>query len=149
MEALTSFCEGDFMKEIQVVGAAIRDGDRILAAQRSSSMKLPLKWEFVGGKIEKGETHQQALKREVMEELGAVIEVKDYIATGFSEMGETRITLHVYAAILLEGIPIAKEHAQLRWIEINKLNELDWAEADIPASENLIRLHNKKAISEQ
>jgi 8-oxo-dGTP diphosphatase len=105
------------MQEIQVVGAAIIDGNRVLAAQRSADMSTPLKWEFAGGKVEEGETHQQALKRELREELGVNVEVIGHIASGNSISGERKYLLHVYEARLLEGVPLSKEHAQLSgWI---------------------------------
>ena len=127
------------IKEIHVVGAAIKDGNRILAARRSSRMKSPLKWEFVGGKVESGETHQQALKREVQEELGVGIDVKGFVAEGCSEDGERKIVLHIYEAVIIEGEPAATEHDEIRWVDIRDLNELEWAEADIPACRELVK----------
>ncbi len=126
------------MREIHVVGAAISDGNKILAAQRSEKMKSPLKWEFVGGKVEKNETHRQALQREVYEELGVNIKVNGHIATGTSEADGDKIILHVYGAELVDGCLKPSEHAQVKWVDINNLMELDWAEADIPACEKLI-----------
>lgn len=125
------------MQEIHVVGAAIRKGNKILVAQRSAHMNSPLKWEFVGGKVEQGETHQQALEREVNEELGVKIKVHGHIAAGQSDVKDKRIILHVYEAELLDGEPVAREHSQLQWVETGQLRMLDWAEADIPAVETL------------
>jgi 8-oxo-dGTP diphosphatase len=127
------------MQEIQVVGAAIIDGNRVLAAQRSADMSTPLKWEFAGGKVEEGETHQQALKRELREELGVSVEVMGHIASGSSISGERKYLLHVYEARLLEGVPVSNEHAQLMWVDIGNIMELDWAEADLPACRELVR----------
>ncbi|NLD46989.1 MAG: (deoxy)nucleoside triphosphate pyrophosphohydrolase [Clostridiaceae bacterium] len=128
------------MKEIHVVGAAITDGNLVLAAQRSDKMKLPLKWEFPGGKIEKNETHQQALMREIYEELGVRIRVDDFLADGYSIMEDKKIILFVYNASIVEGIPKAKEHTQLKWVEIDKILELDWAEADYPVCKELLKI---------
>ena len=127
------------MDEIHVVGAAIRSGDRVMAAQRSAHMNSALKWEFPGGKIEKGESHQEALCREIQEELGLVVEVKEYIATGYSEVDGRRILLYIYEAEIKEGQLVLKEHAQVKWVEISRIMELDWAEADVPACEELQR----------
>lgn len=127
------------MDEIHVVGAAIINGTMVLAAQRSSKMNSPLKWEFVGGKVEKGETHKQALEREVYEELGIRIETKRHIATGTSFTKDKKIILDVYECCIKEGIPQAKEHAQLKWIQIAEIRNYEWAEADIPACKELIR----------
>lgn len=126
------------MKEIHVVGAAIMDGSKVLAAQRSKKMKSPLKWEFVGGKVEKGETHKSALEREVQEELGIRIEVKDFVAEGSSLIEDKRIILYVYKASILEGIPKVREHLQLRWVDIEDIEQLDFAEADLPACQKLL-----------
>ena len=128
-----------FLKEIHVVGAAIIDNKKVLVAQRSKMMKCPLKWEFVGGKIEEGETPQQALEREVKEELGIRIRVGGYLAMGSSVIEGRKIVLHVYEAELVEGEPIAKEHSMLQWIYINDIMEYDWAEADLPACRELMK----------
>ncbi|WP_010251946.1 (deoxy)nucleoside triphosphate pyrophosphohydrolase [Acetivibrio cellulolyticus] len=127
------------MKEIDVVGAAIKNGSKVLAAQRSEIMKSPLKWEFVGGKVEKDETHQAALKRELREELGIDISVGDFIAKGSSIVEDKKINLYVYDAQILEGLPQKREHAQIIWVDIERIMDLDWAEADIPACEQLLR----------
>ncbi|MCX7708491.1 MAG: (deoxy)nucleoside triphosphate pyrophosphohydrolase [Clostridia bacterium] len=127
------------MKEIHVVGAAIREGKRILAAQRSEKMSAPLKWEFAGGKVEDGEAHQEALKRELQEELGIDIQVGEHLATGIVEDSNRKIILHVYEASILQGNPEAKEHSLLKWIDIKDIYQLDWAEPDIPACEILLR----------
>lgn len=126
------------MKEIDVVGAAIKDGNRVLAAQRSETMISPLKWEFVGGKVEKNETHEAALKRELKEELGIDISVGDFIAKGSSIIEDKKINLYVYSAQILDGLPQITEHAKILWVEIEHMMELDWAEADIPACEHII-----------
>lgn len=127
------------MREIHVVGAAIIQEDKVLAAQRSNKMSHPLKWEFAGGKVEEGETHRQALQRELYEELGISVKVNDFVASGNSEINGSRIVLHVYEAEITEGIPVKGEHSSLRWVEIGRLLELDWADADIPACKELIK----------
>ncbi|MCR4435504.1 MAG: (deoxy)nucleoside triphosphate pyrophosphohydrolase [Clostridiales bacterium] len=129
------------MEDIEVVGAAIRDGGRILAAQRSPVMSSALKWEFVGGKVEVNETHRQALRREVFEELGVRIKVNRYIASGTSTVEGKKIRLHVYEAEIIEGTPQAREHSQIQWINIKDMEKLDWADADIPASKRLQELY--------
>jgi 8-oxo-dGTP diphosphatase len=127
------------MKEIHVVGAAILEGSKVLAAQRSNAMSSPMKWEFAGGKVEPGETHQQALQRELKEELGIEAEVGESLATGRSDQDDHIIFLHVYEASVLQGEPVAFEHARIRWVEIDGMGELDWAEADIPACKELMK----------
>lgn len=127
------------MHEIEVVGAAIINGNKVLAAQRSEIMKLPLKWEFPGGKIQKGETHEEALIRELREELGIDISVSDFIAKGSSVVDNRLINLYVYSAKILKGIPQAREHARLMWTDIGNIMNLDWAEADLPACKQLLK----------
>lgn len=127
------------MKEIHVVGAAILNGSKVLAAQRSHAMSAPMKWEFAGGKVEPGETHQQALQRELREELGIDADVGSFLATGSSDQGDRTILLHIYEAKIVRGEPVAREHARIRWVEIDGMGELDWAEADIPACKELMK----------
>ncbi|MCX7748724.1 MAG: (deoxy)nucleoside triphosphate pyrophosphohydrolase [Clostridia bacterium] len=121
------------MQEIHVVGAAIREGDKFLVAQRSERMNSPLKWEFVGGKVEQEEKPESALKREVMEELGIGIDVGRFVASGTSIIGEKKIILHVYEARITEGKPMAKEHASLKWVKADEMKTMDFAEPDLPA----------------
>lgn len=126
------------MEEVHVVGAAIRNGKRILAAQRSEKMGTALKWEFPGGKVEGNETHKEALKRELAEELGIKVDVKEHIATGYAVKDGRKIVLHVYNTGIIDGNPEAREHKQLKWIDICDIMELDWAEADVPACRKLL-----------
>lgn len=132
------------MQKIEVVGAAIIENNKLLAAQRSSTMSMPLKWEFVGGKVERNETHQEALVREVFEELGIKIKVNDYIATGYSILKDKEIILHVYQAEILEGNPEVREHRALRWVGFEELVELDWPQADIPVVQELMRMYGEQ-----
>lgn len=111
-----------------VVGAAIvRDGT-CLVAKRGPNMRAPHKWEFPGGKVEAGESPEQALAREIAEELGVEIEVGERLGRGTA--GE--VVLDVYWATLRRGEPHAKEHAELSWIGADEARILDWADADIP-----------------
>jgi 8-oxo-dGTP diphosphatase len=113
-----------------VVGAAIiRDG-RVLAARRTSPAAAAGRWEFPGGKVEPGETSEEALVREVAEELGCRVAVTGWLA------GEVRIgaahVLTVATARLLVGEPDPVEHDVVRWLGATKLGEVDWLEADRP-----------------
>ena len=128
------------MHEIEVVGAAIIEGNKVLATQRSEIMKLPLKWEFPGGKIQKGETHEEALIRELREELGIDISVGNFIAKGSSVVDDRLINLYVYSAKILKGTPQAREHARIVWMDIEEIMKLDWAEADLPACKQLLKI---------
>lgn len=127
------------MREIHVVGAAIIQDGKVLAAKRSAKMYPPFKWEFAGGKIESGETHEQALIREIHEELGVLISVGLFAGEGIYDDGDRRIVLDVYEASITEGQPFPKEHSEIKWIEVDAMGGLDWAEPDIPVCRELMR----------
>lgn len=130
----------NIVNEIHVVGAAIKDGSKYLAGQRSEKMSTPLKWEFMGGKVEEGESHHQALVRELREELGIIIEVGPFITSGSITKGGKNIILHVYEAKIVSGLPKPFEHEQIKWLEPEEMKGLDWAEPDVPAVKQIIKL---------
>lgn len=113
-----------------VVGAAILDGDRVLAARRTSPAAAAGRWEFPGGKVEPGETPERALVREVAEELGCTIGVIGWLA-GEAPIGETHL-LTVAVARLASGDPVPREHDLVRWLAADELGSVDWLEADRP-----------------
>jgi 8-oxo-dGTP diphosphatase len=118
---------------IQVVGAAIvRDGC-VLMALRSATMSSPGLWEFPGGKVERGESAAAALRREIMEELGASVVVGEEVLPLDGEAPEAgAICLRVFRCELVAGTPRPREHAQLRWVSPRDLPALELAEADVP-----------------
>ncbi|HET9958216.1 MAG TPA: (deoxy)nucleoside triphosphate pyrophosphohydrolase [Polyangiaceae bacterium] len=120
------------MVTIHVVGAAIFQSGRCLVARRGPSMTLPDKWEFPGGKVEPGESAATALAREVAEELGLEIAVKRRLATGTAPVGSRLISLEVFAATIISGTLVLREHSQVIWATVEDLAHLDWAAADIP-----------------
>lgn len=120
-------------KYIRVVGAVIVENAQILCAQRPADKNLPLKWEFPGGKIEADESHHDALKRELKEELDCTIEVLNQIDTTVYEYDFGTVELTTYYAKVIEGEIKPLEHHSLRWVDRKSLHELDWAPADIPA----------------
>ncbi len=115
-----------------MVGAALLDGDRVLVARRGARMSLPGKWEFPGGKVEPGEPPEQALVRELREELAIDVAVGAWLGRGESLSGGRRVELDVHAARGPGGTPQAREHSELRWVRDRELEVLDWAEADVP-----------------
>ena len=113
-----------------VVGAAILDGDRVLAARRTAPVAAAGRWEFPGGKVEPGETPEQALVREIAEELGCAIGVTGWLA-GEAPIGETHL-LTVAVAHLVSGDPVPREHDLVRWLAADDLDSVDWLEPDRP-----------------
>lgn len=125
-------------KKVHVVGAVIENTNgEILAALRGPEMTLPNYWEFPGGKIEANETKQEALKREILEELGCVIEVYAPVEDTTYEYEKVIVRLETFMAKVVEGVPKVSEHAELKWIPREMLSSLNWAPADIPAIEKL------------
>ena len=117
---------------IRVVGAAITRQGKVLVAQRSERMLLPLKWEFPGGKIEAGESPEAALVREIREELALDIQVGSRLGGGTALSGGRRVHLVVYGARSVQGQIALVEHAAISWALPEELHAFDWAEADIP-----------------
>lgn len=119
---------------INVVCAVISDCEgRLLACRRSSEQSQPGKWEFPGGKIEVGEDAEDALVREISEELGCAIQVNSSLPVVEHRYPEFSIRLIPYFCQLEDGeIPQIMEHAEMRWVTLTECSGLDWAEADIP-----------------
>lgn len=115
-----------------VVGVALVHGDRVLAARRSYPAETAGGWEFPGGKVDPGETAEQALVREVAEELGCTIAVTGWLAPEV----EIRpgLVLRVATAALVDGEPVprAGEHDAVRWLAADRLDEVEWLPADRP-----------------
>ncbi|MDX8365251.1 (deoxy)nucleoside triphosphate pyrophosphohydrolase [Cytobacillus sp. IB215665] len=124
-------------KNIHVVGAVIVKDGKFLCAQRGKGRVLPFKWEFPGGKIEEGESPQQALQREIYEELQCEIEVGDQIELTVYEYDFGIVHLRTFYCKLVEGEPILTEHVIIKWLQCDELENLDWAPADLPTIEKL------------
>ncbi|MCL9663589.1 (deoxy)nucleoside triphosphate pyrophosphohydrolase [Paenibacillus hunanensis] len=127
-------------KHIHVVGAVIIENEKILCAQRGATKTLAYKWEFPGGKIEQGETAQEALKREIIEEMQCEINIGEEIDTTIYEYDFGFIHLTTFYCELLEGTPKLTEHVDIKWLLPKDLKNLDWAPADIPTVEKLEKL---------
>lgn len=120
-------------KHIRVVGAVIIEDGNILCAQRGDTKTLAYKWEFPGGKIEEGETPQEALKREINEEMNCSIEIGEEIETTVYEYNFGFVHLTTFYCHLINGKPTLTEHVGISWLSPHELMSLDWAPADIPA----------------
>ena len=116
-------------RTIRVAAAVIRKGDRIFATQRGYG---PYKdyWEFPGGKIEPGETPENALVREIREELDTEIAVGDKIAQVEYDYPEFHLSMVCYLCTLLSGCLTLKEHESARWLAADELNSVGWLPAD-------------------
>jgi 8-oxo-dGTP diphosphatase len=118
-----------------VVGAAIVRGSppyaEVLAAQRGSPEALAGWWEFPGGKVEHGESELAALRREVAEELGVQIDVGDRVGDDVEVIGGDAV-LRVWMARIVSGEPCATEHAALRWLGTDELDDVPWLPPDLP-----------------
>ena len=131
------------MGAIHVVGAAIIRDRTCLVAQRGREMSLALKWEFPGGKVDDGESPEAALARELHEEFGVDVEVHELVGEGTSEVAGRRIWLEVYRAEITSGSLTLHEHEAVRWVGSHEIDELDWAEADVPVLPAVRRLLRK------
>jgi len=128
------------MKNIEVVAAIfINNKEEIFCARRKDEGELALKWEFPGGKIEPGESNQEALIREIKEELSTDIKVKDFIMTVRHQYKGFHLTMHVYFAEVVTGDLVLNEHTGFKWLRKEELYSLDWAAADLPIVEFLAK----------
>ncbi len=113
---------------------------KILAAQRSAQMSLPLLWEFPGGKVEIGESEESCIVREIKEELGIEIEALERVGVfehAYSK--EKSIRLIPFFAIWKSGEIDLLEHRQIGWLEKSELYQVEWAPADLPIVDYLVR----------
>ena len=133
---------------LRVVGACISDGEKYLIAKRSKKQGYEGKWEFPGGKVERDESDQEALIREIKEELGIDIKVSDLLdESNFFEKDKNRtINLLVYNATIISGVPTPKEEQEIEWKDVDELENLDWANSDIPIAQTLIDKAPRKIV---
>jgi len=119
-------------RSIRVACAVIEDGDKVLAAQRSETMNMPLKWEFPGGKLHEGESAEECLARELYEELGVRAIVGRPLPPVFHSYVDFDIELLPFVCAIKEGEISLAEHRAIAWLAPHELGALDWPEADIP-----------------
>lgn len=119
-------------KHIHVTCAIIERDSFVLAAQRSELMNLPLKWEFPGGKIDSGESPEDCLLRELVEELGLHVNVGKPLPPTTHQYPDFTVTLYPFICSIESGELTLHEHTAVTWLTPKELHILDWAEADLP-----------------
>ena len=137
----SSLCDDYRMR---VVAAVIRDQERFLACRRAPHKGLAGKWEFPGGKVEPLETDEEALVREILEELGVKVSIEQFLIETSQNHGESTIEMFTYLASLSAERPTqSSDHDQMKWLPLNELSRYDWAELDVPVIEKLQAIFNK------
>lgn len=122
----------------EVVAALIWDNDKFMICQRPANKARPLLWEFVGGKVEPGETKEQALIRECKEELDIILEVGEVFTEAVHEYPDITIRLTVFNAKIAEGVPILIEHNDLKWITPDEIPQYEFCPADVEVLKKLV-----------
>ncbi len=129
------------MKIIKVVAAVIKSlndkGQTIILSTQRGYGEFKDRWEFPGGKIEKGETPQEALKREIMEELDTQIEVGTLIDTIEYDYSDFHLSMDCFWCEIVRGNLVLKEHENAKWLTKEQLQDVEWLPADIKLIENI------------
>ena len=125
---------------LEVVAGLIRDGERFLVCQRPAHKARGLLWEFVGGKVEPGETKQEALIRECREELGVTVAVRDVFMEVTHTYPDLTVHLTLFDAAIAEGVPQKLEHNDIRWLTVGEIDQYPFCPAD---EEILARLRSR------
>ena len=116
---------------IEVVAALIWDKDKFMICQRPVYKARGLLWEFVGGKVEQGETKEEALVRECQEELSVTLSVGDVFMDVVHEYPDITVHLTLFNATIAEGVPQKLEHNDIRWISVSEIDNYNFCPADI------------------
>ena len=126
---------------IEVVAALIWDKDKFMICQRPAHKERGLLWEFVGGKVEQGETKEQALVRECQEELAVTLSVGDVFMDVVHEYPDLTVHLTLFNAVILEGIPKKLEHNDIKWITPSEISNYEFCPADVEILKKIIEVY--------
>jgi len=127
---MTESLEG--LLHVKVVCALIERGDHVLAAKRGTGKTRAGRWEFPGGKLLEGESAEEALMRELREELDCAVRPLRPLPRVEHRYPDLAVSLLPFVCVVEQGMPRACEHAELRWIDASDFRSLDWSEADLP-----------------
>jgi 8-oxo-dGTP diphosphatase len=127
------------MKIINVVAAIIKKDNEIFATQRGYG-EFKDGWEFPGGKIEKGETPEEALTREIKEELETDISVDKFVTTVDYDYPEFHLNMQCFLCSIKEGHLTLLEHSAAKWLDMNHIDTVDWLPADVKVVNTLKKL---------
>ena len=128
----------------QVVAALIWDGDRFLACQRPAHKARGLLWEFVGGKVEPGETREEALIRECREELAVTVAPCGIFMEVDHVYPDLTVHLTLFNARITDGIPQKLEHHDIRWLRVDEIGDYAFCPADVEILRRLMEEYGKK-----
>ena len=124
----------------EVVAALIWQGDKFMICQRPAHKARGLLWEFVGGKVEAGETKEAALIRECQEELGVTLSVGDVFMEVIHEYPDITVRLTLFNAVIAQGVPQKLEHNDIRWITPAEIPQYDFCPADVEILDKIMEL---------
>ena len=127
----------------EVVAALIWDNDKFMICRRPPHKTRGLLWEFVGGKVEAGETKEQALIRECREEIDVTLSVGDVVTEVYHQYPDLYVHLTLFNATIAEGVPKMLEHADIRWITPDEIPNYDFCPADV---EILAKIRDKYGV---
>lgn len=129
------------MSYIKVVAAVIIKDQKVLIARRKQGKSLEFMWEYPGGKVEANENEKDSLKRELLEEFSIETEVKDYLTESFHDYGSFKINLRAYLVNHTSGDFKLTDHDQVAWVTIKEFPNYEFAPADLPINQYLLKNH--------